>query len=88
MSEEEFRELFRGSAMKRAKWAGLVRNACIAIGNSGIRDGATGYDRIVRLLKGLIESENAGVKESALWALSRIEGSGGQRSSSLRGLDA
>jgi len=34
MSEEEFREKFRGSAMKRAKWSGLVRNACIALGNS------------------------------------------------------
>jgi epoxyqueuosine reductase len=86
MSEEEFRDAFRGSAMKRAKWAGLVRNACIAIGNSGIRKGVAGYERIVRLLKGLRESENAGVKESARWALSRIEGDGGKRDSSLRGL--
>ncbi len=37
LSEDEFRELFRGSAIKRTKWRGLVRNACIALGNSGLR---------------------------------------------------
>jgi len=86
MTEEEFRQAFRGSAMKRTKWAGLVRNACIAIGNSGIREDAAGYERIVKLLKRLTESESGGVKESARWALSRIERSGGKRGSSLRGL--
>jgi len=30
LSEEEFRQKFRGSAVRRAKWRGLVRNACIA----------------------------------------------------------
>jgi epoxyqueuosine reductase len=33
LTEEEFREIFRGSAMRRTKWRGLVRNACIAAGN-------------------------------------------------------
>jgi len=86
MSEEEFRDAFRGSAMKRAKWAGSVRNACIAIGNSGIREGVAGYERVVALLERLSDSKNAGVKESARWALSRIERDGGKRDSSLRGL--
>ncbi len=35
ISEEEFREVFRGSPVKRAKRNGLRRNALIAIGNSG-----------------------------------------------------
>src|SRR5207245_7361924 len=35
ISEEEFREKFRGSPMKRTKRSGLRRNALIAIGNSG-----------------------------------------------------
>jgi epoxyqueuosine reductase len=76
MSQEEFRKVFRGSAMKRTKWAGLVRNACIALGNSGIRASDEGFARIVSLLRRLTASENLGITESARWALSRIEGSG------------
>src|SRR5207249_7210982 len=34
ISEEEFRERFRGSPVKRAKRSGVRRNALIAIGNS------------------------------------------------------
>jgi epoxyqueuosine reductase len=34
ISEEDFREKFRGSPIKRAKRSGLRRNALIAIGNS------------------------------------------------------
>lgn len=37
ISEEEFRERFRGSPIKRTKRSGLRRNALIAIGNSGDR---------------------------------------------------
>src|SRR5208282_717377 len=32
LSEEEYRQVFRGSAVKRAKFQGLVRNACVALG--------------------------------------------------------
>lgn len=35
LTEEEFREKFRGSPLKRAKWNGIRRNVLIAIGNSG-----------------------------------------------------
>jgi epoxyqueuosine reductase len=37
ISEEDFREKFRGSPVKRTKRSGLRRNALIAIGNSGER---------------------------------------------------
>jgi len=73
LSEEEFRDVFRGSAIKRAKWAGLVRNVCIALGNSGIREGAGAFGRIVNLLGRLAGSENPTIVESARWALSRIQ---------------
>jgi len=73
LEEEEFRKVFRGSAMKRAKWAGLVRNACVALGNSGIDRGDPGYARSVALLERLAKSKIPTIAESARWALSRIE---------------
>ena len=72
-SEEQFREVFRGSAMKRAKRVGLVRNACIAIGNAAIRKDREECTRIATLLQRLAEAEDIGVAESARWALSRIQ---------------
>jgi len=73
LSEEQFREVFRGNAVKRTKWAGLLRNACIALGNSGIREGAEAFERIVNLLGRVAGSENPTIAESAGWALSRIQ---------------
>ena len=73
MSEEEFREKFRGSAMKRTKWRGLVRNACIALGNSDVPRGSEAHKRILELLQRLSQSEEFGIAESAHWAFSRIQ---------------
>jgi epoxyqueuosine reductase len=53
MTEEEFREKFRGSAMKRTKWRGLVRNACVALGNAKLAKGSADYERVVNLLQKL-----------------------------------
>jgi len=73
LSEEEFREVFRGSAMKRAKWRGLVRNACNALGNSRPASGAAGDERIASLLEQLTTSQEPVIAESARWALARIK---------------
>jgi epoxyqueuosine reductase len=73
MDQEEFSRIFRGSAIKRTKWRGLVRNACIALGNSELHPGTTTYDRINNLLQRLASSDDAVIAESALWALSRIQ---------------
>jgi epoxyqueuosine reductase len=73
MNEEEFREVFRGSPVKRTKWRGLVRNACIAIGNSTIQKGTAAHTRIAGLLERLAASPEPAIAESALWALSRIQ---------------
>jgi epoxyqueuosine reductase len=73
MSEEEFRGKFRGSAMKRAKWRGLVRNACIALGNSKVRPGSEHHERVSELLQRLSQSQESSIAESARWALSRIQ---------------
>jgi epoxyqueuosine reductase len=73
MDQMEFRRFFGGSAMKRTKWRGLIRNACIALGNSDLHREAPSYRRIGKLLQRLSSSEDAVIAESALWALSRIQ---------------
>jgi epoxyqueuosine reductase len=73
MDEEEYRKVFRGSPVKRTKWRGLVRNACIALGNSELRHGTPAQQRISALLERLAASPDAPISESALWALSRIQ---------------
>jgi len=73
MSEKEFRANFRGSAVKRAKWKGLVRNACIALGNSQIAADAPERGRILELLQQLAGSPEGVIAESAQWALRRIQ---------------
>jgi epoxyqueuosine reductase len=65
MSEEEFREKFRGSAIRRTKRSGLRRNAVIAMGNSGDRS----FTPLLEKLKG---DEDAVVAESAEWAVKRL----------------
>jgi epoxyqueuosine reductase len=73
MNEGEFLEKFRGSAMKRTKWRGLVRNACIALGNAKLERGSPEQLRIVELLGRLAESSEIAIAESARWALGRIQ---------------
>lgn len=69
MSEEEFRRTFRGSPVRRAKRAGLRRNALIAMGNSGDR-------KFLPLLEKLSGDEDAVVAESAGWARRKLIASG------------
>lgn len=73
LSETDFRALFHRSPIKRTKWRGLLRNACIAAGNSGIRPGSASYSRILAALKRLAACGESIVAESARWALSRIQ---------------
>jgi epoxyqueuosine reductase len=73
LEEEEYRRAFRGSPVKRTKWRGLVRNACIALGNSKLPSSTPAHQRISALLQRLASSPEALISESALWALSRIQ---------------
>jgi epoxyqueuosine reductase len=72
LTEEEFRNALRGSPVKRAKWRGLVRNACVAIGNSGLRPGEPRYEEICAQLAVLTASGDAILAEHAQWALARL----------------
>jgi epoxyqueuosine reductase len=72
LSQEEFSRIFRGSAVKRAKWRGLVRNACVALGNSSVARGSESHARIVPLLERLAVSGDSLIAEHARWALQRL----------------
>ena len=65
VDDEGFRELFRGSAIKRAKRAGLLRNVCVALGNWGA--GAA-----VPVLVRALDDAEALVRGHAAWALGRV----------------
>ena len=67
MTEDEFRERFRNSPVKRAKLVGLQRNACVALGNAG------SPAAIPALVRALREGESL-VRGHAAWALGRIGG--------------
>ncbi len=72
LSQEEFSRIFRGSAVKRAKWRGLVRNACVALGNSRTARGSEAHACIVALLERLAVSDDALIAEHARWAMERL----------------
>jgi epoxyqueuosine reductase len=65
LSAEQFREVFRGSPVKRAKRVGIRRNAAIAMGNSGSQE-------FLPILEELVSDEDESVAESARWAQIRL----------------
>jgi epoxyqueuosine reductase len=65
MQEKEFREVFRGSPIRRAKLSGLRRNAVIAMGNSGDK-------KFVPTLRKLCEDSDPVVAEHARWAVATL----------------
>jgi epoxyqueuosine reductase len=65
MRPEEFRAVFRGSPIRRAKLSGLRRNAVIAMGNSGDK-------KFVPTLKRLSEDSDPMVAEHARWAVTKL----------------
>jgi epoxyqueuosine reductase len=73
LSQDQFRETFRGSPVKRTKWQGLVRNSCIALGNADIPPHSAAYRESIDLLTRLGVSDDPVISESARWALSRIQ---------------
>jgi epoxyqueuosine reductase len=67
MDEETYRRVFRGSPVKRAKYAGLRRNVAIAMGNSGNQE-------FVGDLQKLASDPDPVVAEHAAWALRKLAG--------------
>jgi epoxyqueuosine reductase len=65
MTREEFKRHFRDTAIERTKRRGLLRNVCVAMGNSG-------NTTFMPLLESLLDDEEALVREHAAWALARL----------------
>ncbi len=63
LSEPDFRELFRGTPVTRARYSGFLRNVAIAMGNRGV-------PQFRAPLEKLASSADAVVAEHARWALS------------------
>ena len=66
MSEEDFRERFRGTPIMRAKRDGMRRNACVALGNLAAPES-------VPALRDALETGSVLVRSHAAWALGRID---------------
>jgi epoxyqueuosine reductase len=77
LTQEEFSRIFRKSAAKRAKWRGVVRNACVALGNARIAEGSEARARVMSLLERLAASDDALIAEHARWAVERLSSSKG-----------
>lgn len=65
LTDDDFRRLFRGSPVKRIKRRGLLRNVCVALGNTGTLDDAPALQRATQDSEPLI-------REHAQWALGEI----------------
>ncbi len=72
MTQEEFTDRFRNTPIKRAKLAGLQRNACVALGNIGDR-------HAIPALGVALEHDEPLVRGHAAWALGRMGGTDAQR---------
>jgi epoxyqueuosine reductase len=67
LTEEEFRDRYRGTALMRTKRRGLVRNAALVLGNSG-------DERALPTLRTALDDAEPLVRDAAAWAIARIEG--------------
>jgi len=67
LTEDDFRRIFKNSAIRRTKWRGLIRNACIAAGNSRSTSQSL-YARLERL----VASPDPLIAEHAAWALAQL----------------
>ena len=66
LSEEEFRTVFRASAVKRARYTGFLRNVAIAMGNLGL-------EKFREPLQKMAQSPDSVVAEHARWGLERLQ---------------
>ena len=66
LTHQEFKDLFAGTPVDRARYRGFLRNVAIAMGNSGSA-------RFIQPLEKLAAFEDPLVQEHAAWALRKLE---------------
>ena len=67
LTPERFTGIFRGTPIKRLKFAGLLRNACVVAGNSNDME-------LLPVLTRLVEHPSPLVRAHAVWAVRRLAG--------------
>ena len=65
LTPTEFKQRFRGTPLERTKRRGVLRNVCVAMGNS--RNSA-----FIPLLEALMHDDEALIREHAAWALDQL----------------
>lgn len=68
LTPERFAEVFRKTAIKRVKLAGLLRNACVVAGNNGARECIPRLVELAEATGGAVPL----VRAHAVWALIRL----------------
>ncbi|NOZ72143.1 MAG: DUF1730 domain-containing protein [Chloroflexi bacterium] len=71
LSESDFEQRFRGSAVRRARWQGFMRNVCVAAGNWGDEAALEGLSHHLYHSPPLVANH-------AAWALARLRGGKGR----------
>jgi epoxyqueuosine reductase len=66
LDDEKFREMFRGSPIRRIKRRGFLRNVCVALGNVGTHDDLPALANAAHDREPLIAAH-------AAWAIEQIE---------------
>jgi epoxyqueuosine reductase len=66
LDEEEWRRMIRGTAMKRAKIRGLLRNLMVVAGNAGRKE-------VLPKLRFFLKHNDEHVRSHAQWAIEKIE---------------
>ncbi|MDE3083613.1 MAG: tRNA epoxyqueuosine(34) reductase QueG [Verrucomicrobiota bacterium] len=72
LTPTRFAEIFRGTAIKRVKLVGLLRNACVVAGNSGDAG-------LLPLLAKLARHPSPIVRAHAVWAVFRLAGANAEK---------
>jgi epoxyqueuosine reductase len=65
LDEEGFRQKFRHSPIKRAKWRGFMRNVLVAIGNSGVAE-------YLPIVAKFFQHPDALLQKHARWAYEKL----------------